>query len=58
MSFCFIILFVTIWCKDNKLIIYLSEDMNFKTFVSETGKVAVSACILSSNVRWRRIIHE
>jgi hypothetical protein len=34
------------------------EDMNFKTFVSETGKVAVSACILSSNVRWRRIIHE
>jgi hypothetical protein len=23
MSFCFIILFVTIWCKDNKLIIYL-----------------------------------
>jgi hypothetical protein len=24
MSFCFINLFVTIWCKDNKLIIYLS----------------------------------
>ena len=23
-SFCFIILYVTIWCKDNKLIIYLS----------------------------------
>jgi hypothetical protein len=26
------------------------EDMNFKPFVSETGKVAVSARILSSNV--------
>ena len=24
MSFCFVILYVTIWCKDNKLIIYLS----------------------------------
>ena len=23
-SFCFVILYVTIWCKDNKLIIYLS----------------------------------
>ena len=26
MSFCFVILYVTIWCKDNKLIIYLSKD--------------------------------
>ena len=25
MSFCFVILYVTIWCKDNKLIIYLSK---------------------------------
>jgi hypothetical protein len=25
MSFCFINLFVTIWCKDNKLIIYLPD---------------------------------
>jgi hypothetical protein len=28
MSFCFINLFVTIWCKDNKLIIYLSIYIN------------------------------
>jgi hypothetical protein len=34
------------------------EDMNFKTFVSETGKVAVSARVLSSNIWWRRILHE
>jgi hypothetical protein len=34
------------------------EDMNFKSFVSETGKVAVPARILSSNIRWRRILHE
>jgi hypothetical protein len=24
----------------------------------ETGQVAVSACIISSNVRWRRILYE
>jgi hypothetical protein len=34
------------------------EDMNFKTFVYETGKVAVSARILSSIIWWRRILCE
>ena len=28
-SFCFVILYVTIWCKDNKLIIYLSIYLPF-----------------------------
>jgi len=45
MSFCFVILYVTIWCKDNKLIIYLS--------IYPTGKVVVSARVLSPSVRWR-----
>jgi hypothetical protein len=33
------------------------EDMNF-ICLYETGKVAVSARILSSIIRWRRILHE
>jgi hypothetical protein len=78
MSFCFIILFVTIWCEDNKLIIYLFYWVSISgigllgvmyrrfplthefqnIYLYETGKVAVSANILSSIILWRRILHE
>jgi hypothetical protein len=34
------------------------KDMDFKKIVSKIGKVAVSVRILSSDVRWRRILHE
>ena len=34
------------------------EDMKFQNIcLYETGKVAVSARIISSDVRWRRILH-
>ena len=36
MSFCFVILYVTIWCKDNKLIIYLSNPL--KSFMSSVSR--------------------
>ena len=35
------------------------KDMNFKSIcLYETGKVAVSPRTISSDVRWRRILHE
>ena len=36
-----------------------NEDMNFKNIcLYETGKVAVSAHVISSDIRWRRILQE
>ena len=56
MSFCFVILYVTIWCKDNKLIIYLSKktvnEINYpKTLATQRPLAKALFIALSSSNR-------